>query len=137
VTYLLDTDWAIDFLRGTQPAVGVVTRLRTTDTLAISVISVGEHYDGAHRRSDTPAEIRGIRRFLRTLWVLGVDEPIARRFAAIRAGLSLAGQTVADLDLLIAATAIDNRIPLLTRNLRHYARIPGLRIYDPTAAGTP
>jgi predicted nucleic acid-binding protein len=33
-------------------------------------------------------------------------------------------------DALIAATALDKRLPLLTRNWRHFRRVPGLTLYS-------
>jgi tRNA(fMet)-specific endonuclease VapC len=44
----------------------------------------------------------------------------------VRAELSRRGQLAPDLDLLIAATAMHYDLTLLTRNVRHFARIPGL-----------
>ncbi len=51
------------------------------------------------------------------------------QFAVLRADLRRRGQLIPDLDLLIAATALSHDLALLTRNVRHFARIPGLRIY--------
>jgi predicted nucleic acid-binding protein len=34
-----------------------------------------------------------------------------------------------DTDILIAATALANDLPLLTRNRRHFERVPGLRFH--------
>ncbi|MBZ5637791.1 MAG: hypothetical protein LAO51_03430 [Acidobacteriia bacterium] len=38
------------------------------------------------------------------------------------------GQPLADADLAIAATALYHGLDLVTGNVRHYGRIPGLRI---------
>jgi predicted nucleic acid-binding protein len=38
---------------------------------------------------------------------------------------------IPDLDCLIAATAVHHHLILLTRNRRHFARIPDLRLYEP------
>ena len=37
---------------------------------------------------------------------------------------------IADMDILIAATAIAHDLTMLTRNRRHFERVPGLRLYD-------
>ncbi len=62
--------------------------------------------------------------------MLPVTEEIAAVFARVRAGLREQGNLIADLDLLIAATAIAYDLTLLTRNRRHFERVPGLSIYD-------
>jgi predicted nucleic acid-binding protein len=53
-----------------------------------------------------------------------------RRFARIRGGLRATGRVIGDSDILIAATAIEHRLSLVTRNRRHYDRIPGLTLYQ-------
>jgi tRNA(fMet)-specific endonuclease VapC len=50
-----------------------------------------------------------------------------------RAQLRAQGTTIADLDLLIASTALYHDLVLVTRNLRHFRRVPGLRIYGQTS----
>jgi predicted nucleic acid-binding protein len=46
--------------------------------------------------------------------------------------LAAAGQLIGDRDLLIAATALTHGYDLLTNNLRDFARVPGLRVRQPT-----
>ena len=36
------------------------------------------------------------------------------------------------MDLLIAATAIAEDLTLITRNVRHFARLPDLNLYQPS-----
>ena len=72
------------------------------------------------------------RRFLERLTLLPLDDATMEVFARIRADLRRQGQLIPDLDLLIAATAIHHEITLLTRNVRHFARIPGLKLILPS-----
>lgn len=39
-------------------------------------------------------------------------------------------QAIGDLAVLIAATALRRRVPLLTFNVRHFTRVPGLEVWD-------
>lgn len=71
------------------------------------------------------------RRFLARLALLPLDDAVMERFAFIRADLRRRGQLIPDLDLLIAATALHHDLTLLTRNVRHFDRIPELRRYWP------
>ncbi len=109
---LVDTDVLIDHLRG-------VHRLRAAGRLAISVVSRCELFAG---RDDD----RVLRRFLSPMEELPVDGVIAE----------LAGRTrresgIATPDALIAATALVHRLPLMTRNRRHFARVKGLDVVAP------
>ncbi len=49
-------------------------------------------------------------------------------FGEIQAGLARHGQGLADADLQIAATAIHHGLEVVTGNVRHFERIPGIRI---------
>jgi predicted nucleic acid-binding protein len=70
--------------------------------------------------------------FLDPFRVLEIDDRIAESFAEIRAYLRRRGELVGDLDLLIAATALHHNLTLLTFNRRHFARVPGLRVWEPS-----
>jgi predicted nucleic acid-binding protein len=52
------------------------------------------------------------------------------RFAFIRGELRANGQLIGDADLLIAATALEHDLTLVTQNLHHFNRIPGLKLYQ-------
>lgn len=59
---------------------------------------------------------------------LAYDVATARVYGEVRAHLEAAGRIVADADLQIAATALRHDLELVTGNLRHFTRVPGLRI---------
>ncbi|MGH2616756.1 MAG: type II toxin-antitoxin system VapC family toxin, partial [Thermomicrobiales bacterium] len=89
-------------------------------------------FEGAVGAPDPAAELARFRRFHARLALLPLDDPTMERFASIRAALRRRGQLIPDLDLLIAATAIHHDLTLLTRNVRHFARIPGLTLFQST-----
>lgn len=62
---------------------------------------------------------------------LGLDESTMETFGRVRNYLRRRGQLIPDFDLLIASTALQHDLTLLTRNTRHFARIPNLRLYLP------
>jgi tRNA(fMet)-specific endonuclease VapC len=66
--------------------------------------------------------------FLAGVNVIGVSEQISKRFGHLRGTLRQLGQRIPDFDLLIAATAIEHNLTLLSNNRRHFERISGLRI---------
>jgi predicted nucleic acid-binding protein len=51
-------------------------------------------------------------------------------FGRTRSELRRAGWLIPDLDLLIAATAVHHDLVLMTRSVRHFARIPELRLFQ-------
>jgi predicted nucleic acid-binding protein len=83
-------------------------------------------------------EFARFRRFLARLTLPTLDDAIMERFARIRAGLRRQCQLIPipDLDLLIATTAIHHELIQLTRNVRHFARIPALKLHQPNEVGS-
>lgn len=128
MTYLVDTDWVADWLTGRPDARHLLASL-SSDDLAISLITYGEIYEGIYYGRDPRAAEAGFRNFLRDVDVVGLNRPILRRFARLRGQLRQAGQLIGDPDLLIAATALEHRLTLVTRNRRDFGRIPGLLLY--------
>jgi tRNA(fMet)-specific endonuclease VapC len=96
-----------------------------------SVLCVGEMTYGARRVAHGvryEAYLREV--VLPHLPVLGVDVDIATRYGALRARCKAAGAPRADLDLLIAATALCHGLVVVTANVRDFAGLPGVRVED-------
>jgi predicted nucleic acid-binding protein len=127
---LVDSDWLIDAISGVPAAVDLLAGLRD-DGLAVSIVSYGEIFEGAVGAPDPESELARFRRFLDGLALLELDDGVMERFAFIRADLRRRGQLIPDLDLLIAATALHHDLTVLTRNVRHFDRVPELRRYRP------
>jgi tRNA(fMet)-specific endonuclease VapC len=139
VTYLFDTDAISELLRP-RPAPAYLAWLATVpvDQQVTSSITVAELYWGAHR---SPAKARHLRnieeRVLPAVRVVGFDTAAAKVFGEIKASLEAAGRPLADADLQIAAIALAGGHELVTGNLRHFARIVGLRLNTALAATRP
>ncbi len=125
--YLVDTDWAIDYLNGRDR-----TRKRLEELadggLALSIISLAEIYEGILYSKDPEKNQRGLRNFLLYVMVVNIDEQTSRLFGKERGRLRATGQRVADFDLLIGVTARRYDLTLLTNNRRHFENIEGLRV---------
>ncbi len=127
MTYLLDTDTCIYWLKGVQPvrehleAVGM-------DQIAISTITVGELYFGAYNSAKVAENLTRAETFVKQMALLPLNGAALKTFGQIKADLRKQGQPVADFDLLIASTALAEARILVTNNTRHYARIPGIQL---------
>jgi tRNA(fMet)-specific endonuclease VapC len=131
MTYLVDTDRLASYLNGRPDAVALLSSLRQ-DGLAISIITYGEIYDGIYASNDPRGKEFAFLQVLRRVEVLPLTRTIMKRFARLRGDLRRRGQLIGDPDILIAATALQHGLTLVTRNLRHYQRIPGLVIFEET-----
>ena len=68
--------------------------------------------------------------FLSRFPVIAPDLAIAWRASRLSRRLREDGRKIGDHDLWIAATALERKIPLVTRNARHFMLIPGLQVVN-------
>lgn len=130
MAFLFDTDAISEVLRK-RPAPEYVRWLAAVprESQFTSAVVIGELYKGAFRSAESTRHLANIEgRVLPAVTVLPYDATAARVFGEIHAQLAGAGQPLADADLQIAATAIVHDLDLVTGNLRHFERIPGLRV---------
>ena len=109
---MVDTDVLIDHLRGHQ-------KLDSSDgLLAYSVVTRCELFAGAHGDEQVMALLEG-------MIEIPVDGSIAEAAGLIRRHH---GTRIAD--AMIAATAVDIGVPLMTRSRRHFEGIKGLKLHE-------
>ena len=125
--YLIDTDWAIDYLRDVPRVADRVEALRA-DGIAISIISIAELYEGRYVTRDPEGSERRIQDFLAGVTTLPLDDETCRVFGRERGRLRAAGMLIADVDLFIATTAARHGLTVLTNNRRHFERVQGIEI---------
>jgi tRNA(fMet)-specific endonuclease VapC len=131
VSYLVDTDWIIDSIASIGTARTTLERL-SPNGLAVSIITLGELYEGAYASDNPENRLATFQQFLNGFVVLGLTDAIMHTFAKTRAQLRRSGNIIPDMDLLIASTARTFDLTLLTRNIRHFERVPDLKIYQPS-----
>lgn len=112
---LVDSDVLVDHLRGHRRLVA------GGDELHVSAVTRAELFSGRG------AEERRIRRLLEPMTDLPVDSAIAERAGRLRRS---SGRRLPD--ALIAATALEHRLTLVTRNVRDFEGIRGLKVRVPT-----
>ena len=130
--YLIDTDWIIDATHGLPLAIQTIADFSPAG-VAVSLISYGELFEGAHYARDRQAALIGLDRILEKKPILPLTTAIMRTFGIVRGQLSCQlRRQIGDVDLLIAATALTHDLTLVTRNLRDFQQIPDLKLYQPS-----
>lgn len=123
---LLDTDICIGLLKAVP---SVVENWRNCDELcAISAMSVGELCYGAEKTRNPEAERRRVGQLAEMLDEGKITKSSMMRFGKIKAELEAKGQRIDDADIIIAATALEGGMTLVTGNTKHFSRIPGLKL---------
>jgi tRNA(fMet)-specific endonuclease VapC len=135
--HLLDTD-TLTHLHAGQP--NVVERLRAVDDpdVGITIITKVEVLRGRIDyllKAETGVELLKAQELLfRTeellnqLLVVPISQAASEQFDRLRATPKL--RKIGRADLLIASIALANRATLVTRNLRHFRQIPGIRVVN-------
>lgn len=118
---IADTDALIDFV-ARQGAHAQVRRLASAGRLATTAVSAFELWRGCESDSDR----EGMRRALRGIPVYPLNDAAARRAAEL--WRELATNRIGERDTLIAGIALAVGLPLLTSNVKHFQRVPGLRV---------
>jgi len=96
--------------------------------LALSILSLAELYEGVYYSRDPEGDAQDLNNFLRGVTVLGIDEAVVQIFGRERGRLRAAGTLIGDFDLLIAATALQHNLTLLTNNRSHFERVAGVQM---------
>ena len=118
-----DTDVLIDYLAGKGEA-DAVERLLRRGALRTTVISRFELLSGAK----TPKQLARLVQLLAAVPSLGLDDAAADAASEIRRSLERSGNQIGMADSLIAGIVIANGGTLLTRNRRHFERVPGIKL---------
>ena len=130
--YLFDTDTISNLIKK-RPAPGLLRRLSeiSPELQFTSAITVGELVYGAYR-SNRPDYF--LDKLEKLVWpnvtILPFDHAAAKIYGKLRADLERKGIPLSEPDLRIASIAMAHQFTLITGNVKHFVRIPDLKIED-------
>jgi tRNA(fMet)-specific endonuclease VapC len=127
--YCFDTDVLSAVLRR-EPPLPLLRRLAQlpASEQATTTITLGELLYGAARRGSEQL-VRRVREVLQLAAViLPFDAEAAEVYGPLRAELERQGRRLGEPDLRIASIALSRELTLVTGNVRHFARVPGLAV---------
>jgi predicted nucleic acid-binding protein len=123
---IFDTTFLIDFQRERKVSRGRAHSFLEAHADAVAYLSVtayGEFAEGFANRTD-PDFLSVVESFD----LLPVTRQVANTYAKITRDLRSKGLLIGANDLWIAASAIEHKHPLVTRNTLDFSRIPGLEL---------
>lgn len=132
MSYLIDSDVIIDFQKSKEPGASYF-KLAAKQQSFISVITYSEIVYGIKNYPNSAKKLLIINNLLNDLKIeiIGVNKKEILEFIDIKLFLKKNSVLLADFDLIIAASAISNDLTLVTRNIKHFSRIPDLNLYQP------
>ena len=90
-----------------------------------TIINVAEYYAGTFR-SKTKGAVKNARDYLQQFSILMLDEDSALLWGRLYGELK--SNAISERDLFIASIALANKQTLITRNKKHFERVPGLEV---------
>lgn len=127
--FMLDTNIASFIVKGASAALQAKLRAHPIADTCISSITQGELLFGLARRPEASAIKTAVHGLLQLVEVLPWDSSAAEAYGVLRANLERQGQSLGNLDTLIAAHAIATGSVLVT-NDKALIRTPGLEVED-------
>ena len=121
--WLIDTDVLVDYLRGVPQAIQFLKQTMADSVCYISTITIAELYVGVREGKERPI----LDQFIQEFQIAVVNEKAAQQGGLIRRdygkshGIGLA-------DAIIAATAEELEIGLVTLNKKHYPMIKKIHV---------
>ena len=127
-----DSSFLIDLLRETTrerlgPAFEFMEGLDDREELGVSIHTCCELRAGAELSKRPLAHHETLDRFLANFTIVRPDESFALLYARLAASCERSGRRMPAMDLLIGTAALVHDAPLVTRNVKDFSRIPGLR----------
>jgi tRNA(fMet)-specific endonuclease VapC len=132
VRYVLDTNAVSALMKGDTNALDQLRKVARTDVSVpqpvLAELAYGiSRLPASRRRERLRDRYERLRSELpRAPW----SDDVTDHFGEIKAGLERKGERLEDFDAAVAAHALAHGATLVTANLRHMRRIPGLRVDD-------
>ncbi|VVB80833.1 tRNA(fMet)-specific endonuclease VapC [uncultured archaeon] len=126
---ILDTDVLIDLMERQPSAVEKLSALIHKNTpLTITTPSIFELFTGLAQSTKPVAELEKIHRVIHQQPRWALDDSSAERAGRIHGELARRGESIGSVDAMIAGIALQHQEPVLTRNVKHFSRVSGLKV---------
>jgi predicted nucleic acid-binding protein len=134
--YLVDSNVVIDHLAAVPEASQFLDRF-VQDGIVISIVTYMEAFQGVVRSEHPKEASEKFHAFIDRVLILPLSFAVAERCARLRETLRSQNKRVKSraLDLIIAATALEYGLTLVTKNTEDFKDIPDLTLYQPQSGG--
>ena len=128
--YMLDTNILVSAIRQKDHPVRYRLANCSDGDLCISSITYTELVYGVYHSAAPERNLAALYETLSKIEILPFDDQAGEYAGKIMACLATKGLPIGDRDMLIAGHALSLGLPIVTHNVREFARIPGLQIED-------
>ena len=126
--FLLDTNICIYLLKGQR---GIVDKIEIAgcDNCFITDVTLAELWFGAYNSERIEQQKRGVVYLEQLFNVISIRDSV-ELFGSNKAYLKSKGILIDDFDILIGSTAIKHDLIMVTENIKHLSRLPGISVED-------
>lgn len=124
MSFVADTDVLIDFLRNRGDEAKRIELELKTGRLCTTAVSAFELWAGAKSQKEKTA----VGTLLNALSIIPLDSAASNVAGEIFQNLESKGETIGMADSLIAGICLHRNSMLITRNKKHFKRVPNLKI---------
>jgi tRNA(fMet)-specific endonuclease VapC len=117
---IADTCWFIDLEKRKEPAIEFLRRHPNTTFALVEIVRAELHAGGR--------DFSRITEIVAGADVLPINGEVARIWGESARALRARGEMIGANDLWIAALSIAHRVPVLTRNVADFERVPGVDV---------
>jgi len=123
----LDTSFLIALIRRDPNAESKLeSYTMAEEEVCTTPITACELYAGAFKSRTKETEAKKVKDLLLRMEILDFSVHACERFGKIRSQLEAAGTPIGDLDIMIGSIALAHNQGVLTRDVEHFEKIPGL-----------
>lgn len=128
--YLLDTNICIYAIKQKHEKLLDLLREKSGEGLFISSLTVAELEFGVQNSRQVDRNRIALIKFLSYFNILNFDGSDAIEYGKIKTELRKKGQIIGQIDLLLAAQAVNREMTLITNNLKEFLRVDALKVED-------
>lgn len=123
----VDTNFLIALERGDKNALEKMQKLVDGgDIVYVTAVTVAEFYRGAYGSKDRTKALDDVKGLLDRFAILNLDYESGKIWGDL--AHLLKSITIGDRDLFIASIALSNKQVLITKNKKHFERVPSLQV---------
>ena len=123
----LDTSVLVALIRKDQAAMNKLkTEAEAGGTVSTTTVNLCELYAGAYGSKAPQRELQRVQDLLSQMGILELDVDATKRYGELVNDDVLKREPIGDFDLMIASIALQQNEKLVTRNVKHFDRVPGL-----------
>ena len=125
---LLDTDICIYYMGGRSAPVADRMLATPLSEMGLTAITIAELHFAAANSERPEQNLERLRQFLAPFQTFPFTGAAADHYGSIQRYLTVTGQPIGIMDTLTAATARAVGATIVTNNMKHFTRVPGLRV---------